>query len=332
MTFTRGEKIYIFVTFLVGMSIFSLLILPSQNNKLHMKQTQWQIQSIDTMKYSRDMAKYNASNVKYTTEVKKQVADIANTGANYIAIDTPYDDEFLPVLNLWVYTAREHGLHIWFRGNWSGWEGWFGYNRIDEQTHLAKTKQFIKENKDLFQDGDIFSSCPECENGDAKLNLANQQSVAAYRQFLIEEYQATKDAFVDIHKNVASNYFSMNTDVAREIMDRETTIQLDGLVVIDHYVLTPEQLANDVSLIALQSGGNIMLGEMGAPIPSIHGAMTDEQQRQWLEQSLHELSQIGKLNGINYWVNKGGSTALWRPDGSPKPAVAVIKSYFTKNQ
>ncbi|MGH7204490.1 MAG: hypothetical protein ACREHC_08695 [Candidatus Levyibacteriota bacterium] len=331
MTFTRGEKIYILITFLIGMGIFSLLFLPNQNNKPPMKQTHWQIQSIDTMKYSRDGARYNESNEKYTADVQKQVTDIANTGANYIAIDTPYDDEFLPVLNLWVYTARQHGLHIWFRGNWSGWEGWFGYNRIDEQTHLAKTKQFIKENKELFQNGDIFSSCPECENGDTNLNLANPQSVVAYRQFLIEEYQTTKDAFAAINKNVASNYFSMNADAARVVMDRQTTTQLDGLVVIDNYVLTPEQLANDVALIALQSGGNIVLGEMGAPIPNIHGTMTDEQQKDWLDQSLQELSQIGKLNGINYWVNKGGSTALWRQDGSPKPAVAVVKSYFTKS-
>jgi len=329
MKFSKGEIFFLFGLFLFGLGIMLIimqyLFAPTSPSKLPQKQ--WQIESIDTMKYSRDMARADLTNSKYATESEKQVADIAATGANYVAIDTPYDDEFLPVLQVWVRAARTHGLHVWFRGNFSGWEGWFGYDKIDGQTHLAKTKQFILGNPGLFQDGDIFTSCPECENG-VNLNPGDITAVIAHRKFLIEEYNTTKTAFDQIGKNVKSNYFSMNADVARAVMDKPTTQSLGGIVVIDHYVLTSEQLADDVASIANQSGGNIVLGEFGAPIPDIHGAMSDYQQSAWLAKSLQMLSGVNTLIGVNYWVNKGGSTALWRTDGTPKPSVGVLKQYF----
>ena len=287
----------------------------------------WQIESIDTMKYSRDNARADLTDPRFTVDANKQIADIAATGANYVAIDTPYDDEFLPVLDVWVQAARRYGLHIWFRGNFSGWEGWFGYSKIDEQTHISKIKQFISNNADLFRDGDIFSSCPECENG-ANLKPGDIQGVINHRNFLIQEYNTTKDAFKQINKNVASNYFSMNADIARAVMDKPTTQALDGIVVIDHYVLTPERYIDDIASISTMSGGKIVLGEFGAPIPDIHGNMNDDQQAQWLDRTLQLLSNETELIGVNYWTNKGGSTALWKLDGTPKPAVAVIKQYY----
>lgn len=327
MTFTQGEKIFILLTFALGGIIF-LLTLP--NNTAQLKNRQWELQSIDTMKYSRDMARLGNQD-SYSDEIAKQVEDVANSGANYIAIDTPYDDEFLPVLKKWVRAARQHGLRVWFRGNFAGWEGWFGYAKIDRQTHIDQTKEFILNNKDLFQNGDIFSSCPECENGGERPNIGDPQAVAEYRQFLIAEYATTKDAFAAIHKDVASNYFSMNADVARAVMDKETTTQLDGLVVVDHYVMSTQQLADDLEAISQQSGGDIVLGEVGAPIPDIHGNMNDQQQKEWVQGLLQKLTHVSKLRGINYWVNKGGSTALWRPDGTSKPAAGILKSYYTKS-
>jgi len=58
----------------------------------------------------------------------------------------------------------------------------------------------------------------------------------------------------------------MNADVARAVMDKPTTQALDGVVVIDHYVLTPEQLADDVASIANQSGGKIVPLENLVPL------------------------------------------------------------------
>lgn len=330
MRFSKDEILFLLATFLLGLSImlvvFKFISIPAKVT-IPSPQKRWQIESIDTMKYSRDQARAGLNNAAYAQEVNQQVASISATGANYIAIDTPYDDEFLPVLKLWVHAARVNGLHIWFRGNWSGWEQWFNYQPINETTHIAKTKQFILDNGDLFQDGDIFTACPECENG-YKLNSGDPQQVAAFRSFLISEYTTEKAAFASVGKDVSVNYISMNADVARAVMDKKTTQELGGVVVIDHYVQTPEELASDVSSIAQQSGGKVVLGEFGAPIPDIQGTMTDEQQKDWIQDSLQLLSVDKDLIGVNYWVNEGGSTALWNTDGSPKPAVSVITSFY----
>jgi hypothetical protein len=145
---------------------------------------------------------------------------------------------------------------------------------------------------------------------------------------LITEYQTSKAAFVQIHKNVASNYFSMNADVAKAVMDKPTTQALDGIVVIDHYVKKPDELAQDVVYIAELTGGKVVLGEMGAPIPDINGPMTEDDQKKWLADAMLLLASVDSLEGVNYWVNMNGSTALWRPDGTAKPAVEVITHFF----
>lgn len=288
---------------------------------------QWDVQSIDTMKYSRDRARETLKGVLTEKEIAQQVEDIAKTGATHVAIGTPYDEEFTPVMKLWVEAARKHNLNVWFRGNFSGWEGWFEYKEIDKPTHIAKTKAFIENNPDLFEDGDIFTSCTECENGH-KVEYGNPQDIAAHRDFLLEEYEITKQAFAKINKDVRSNFYSMNGDLALAMMDSETTLAFDGIVVIDHYVKEPEQLANDIRTLAKQSGGTIILGEYGAPIPDIHGVMTDEEQMLWVKESLHAVSQIPEVGGVNYWTNKDSSTAIWDKNGKAKWAVGILMQYF----
>ncbi len=311
--------------------IFSLLLAPIVVFFLLQKKeikNNWTFKSIDTMKYSRDMARTTLSGQPFSYPIDKQVRDIAHTGATHIAIGTPYDDEFLPVLKLWVSEARKNKLKVYFRGNFSGWEGWFEYKKIDRKTHLAKTSKFILENSDLFQDGDIFSSCPECENGE-KINVNDEKSLKSYQSFLIDEYKASKDALKSIHRNVNSGYFSMNADIAYKVMDEDTTKKLGGTVVIDHYVKSPWDLEQDIRDLAKVSGGKIVLGEIGAPIPSIHGNMTEEAQAKWIEDAMYRISSIPQLTGVNYWVNTGGSTGLWEENGRVKKAVKVIKTTYS---
>lgn len=335
MKLNKEEIFYIVAAFFFGisimLSIMQLMYPPERKATLSKNpDASWQIESIDTMKYSRDEAKQGLTDKSYAVLVNKQIEAIASTGANYVAIDTPYDAEFLPVLKLWVRTARDYGLHVWFRGNFSGWEGWFNYPQITEQQHIDKTRQFILNNANLFQDGDIFTSCPECENG-AHLNPTDANAVVAYRKFLITEYNSDNQAFAKIDKKVNNGYFSMNADVAQAVMDKQTTKALGGIVVIDHYVPEPQDLLNRVNLLASESGGKVVLGEFGVPIPNLNGNMTDEQQRAWIAQALHLLTTTKSLLGVNYWVSYGGSTALWNDNDTPKPAVAVITKYFKNN-
>lgn len=289
-----------------------------------------EFKSIDTMKYSRDLSREKLNEPLFDKVIDQQVGDIAKTGATHVAIATPYDEEFLPVLRRWTAAARKYSLKIWFRGNFSGWEKWFEYSAIDRQTHIEKTESFILENYDLFEDGDVFTGCPECENGGPG-DPRQTGDVKGHRQFLIDEYRVTKKSFEEIEKKVASNYDSMNADVARLVMDKDTTRALDGIIVIDHYVKSPDKLALDVSDIAKQSGGRVVLGEFGVPIPDLNGNMTEEEQAKWLDKALGLLTKMDEVAGVSYWVNVGGSTQLWDSKGNPRKAVDVITKYYSSN-
>lgn len=287
----------------------------------------WSVQSIDTVKYSRDVAKEKENDPEYDKIIEAQTREIANAGATHIAIGTPYDDEFTPFLRRWVGFARKYDLNVWFRGNFSGWEGWFGYEPISRTEHLELLRKFVTANGDLFESGDIFTSCPECENGgpgDPRYDTDPE----GFRKFLIDEYKVARDSFRLVSKNVTTNYFPMNGDVARLIMDKETTKALGGVVVVDHYVSSPTQLAQDLRDLAKTSGGKVVLGEFGAPIPDIHGELTESEQAKWIEEALNSLVKIDDLIGINYWTSVGGSTALWTSERYAKKGVGVLSKYF----
>ena len=291
----------------------------------------WNVQSIDTMKYSRDIAREKLNDPTYDVQIYKQVKTIAGTGATHISIGTPYDAEFLPILRRWVNAARASDLHVWYRGNFSGWEEWFDYKKISREEHKKMTQQFIESNPDLFVDGDIFTACPECENGGPG-DPRRTGDVEGYREFLIEEHDIMEKSFKKISKNVIINYNSSNGDVARLIMDKDTTRALGGIVAIDHYVASGDQTSFDISEIAKESGGKVVLSEFGAPIPDIHGDMSEGDQAEWIEKTMKILASNKDLVGMSYWVDKGGSTKLWNDDGSARKAVgSITDAYLPKN-
>jgi hypothetical protein len=286
------------------------------------------VKSIDTTKYSRDKAWEMLNNPNSDQVIKLQVSNIQKTGANYVAIGTPYDERFLPVLRKWVKAARDNNLHVWFRGNFSGWEGWFAYSRIGQTEHLNLMNQFILKNPDLFEDQDIFTPCPECENGGPG-DPRQTGDVQGFRSFMLQEHQESQAGFGKLGKKVITNYSSMNYDVASLIMDKETTLEMGGVVTIDHYVKNPNQLSPDVDRLADQTGGKVILGEFGAPIPDINGEMSENQQADWINQALMTLATNRNLIGLNYWTSVGGSTAIWNDSQSPKAAVSILRKFYT---
>ncbi len=324
-------KKHFFFLALILMLLAGILSLKQEETWAAPQSRFWDIQAVDTMKYSRDVSREKLNDPTFDVEINRQMKDIADLGATHVGIATPYDDEFLPILKRWVKSAREHNLKIWFRGNFSGWEQWFEYPKITREQHLDKTKRFIESNPELFEDGDIFSACPECENGgpgDPRMN----GDATGHTKFLIDSYNVSKEAFKKIKKDVPSNYMSMNGDVARLIMTPETTKALDGLVTIDHYVETPEKLEQDIKDYAQNSGGQVFLGEWGAPIPDINGDLTPAQQAEWIKNAGTLLASSQDLAGLSYWVNKGGSTQLWNENGTKRPAADALKALFKPSQ
>lgn len=305
-----------------------VLVFLMRNYFAEKKEPLWEFRSVDTVKYSRDVAGQMLDKPEFDSVIEQQTADIAALGATHIALGAPYDQKYAPFLARWVKAARENNLKVWFRGNFSGWENWFGFKRIDREEHKKLLREFIINNPYLFEDGDIFTSCPECENGgpgDPRLNGDSE----GHKKFLIEEYKISNESFGKIGKKVNSGFYSMNYDVAKLIMDKETTQALGNVVVIDHYIKNAAEVAKDGKEIAEMSGGKVILGEFGAPIPDIHGDMTEAEQSKWIETVLAEAAKTDEIIGVNYWVNVGGSTGLWNDDGTRRKAADTIRAFYT---
>ena len=321
---------YIIIAFIIGASIFLVTSRKAQEfNYIAIGDEDkfWKVQSIDTMKYSRDLSREMLWKKSFDAVMDAQMAKIAATGATHAAIGTPYDAEFKPILKRWVDAARKYKLKVWFRGNWSGWEGWFGYSKIGRADHLWLTERFILNNKDLFEDGDIFTACPECENGGPG-DPRHNNDLWGHRNFLISEYKKVTEAFKKIGKDVEAGYHSMNGDVARLVMNKETTKALGGVVAVDHYVGTPQKLIADIKNFAQISGGKVVLAEFGAPIPDIHGNMSQKRQAEWIEEALRELAKMPEVEGLNYWTSVGGSTELWDGKGTPVLAAGAVEKFY----
>ncbi len=280
------------------------------------------------MKYSRDMSGQVLDNpVAFDAMIDKQMVLIKDAGATHVAIDTPYDAKFIPVLTRWVNSARRHGLSVWFRGNFSGWEGWFDYSSIERAEHERLLSLFIRNNPTLFVNGDVFTPCPECENGGAGDPRQTGDS-DGYNGFLVEEYKISNREFAKIGKSVKV-YTSMNGDIARDIITPDTARDLGGSILIDHYVGSVSRFSSDVASISRKQNAQVGLGEFGAPIPDLNGNMTPPQQASLVSSLLNVLyDQSNHVPLVNYWDLSGGSTALLNDDGTPRPAYYAVRNYF----
>ena len=286
------------------------------------------VRSVDTMKTSRDQTLYKENDPSFDSKIDEELNEIKQTGANYVTVDGAYDSAYIPWLKRWVDKARQKGFKIWFRGNFSGWSGWFGPQDLDRQQHLELTKNFILNNPDLFEDGDIFTACPECEYGGPG-NPLSTGDIDGYRSFMIDEYNTMKDAFKQINKNVKVNYTSINPDVAKVVLDKDTVEALGNVIVLDYYVKNVDSLKYGLDYFENKfPSAKIVLGEFGAPIPDINGSMTDQQQADFIDQIMQFLKLQPEVIGVNYWVSSAGTTAILDNNLNPKPAAMVVKKYF----
>lgn len=292
----------------------------------------WEYQCIDTMKFSRDAAREFMSNPNKADSFIKDETDLVKSlGANCIAIATPYDEEFIPILTKWVNAAHSANLRVWFRGNFSAWENWFDYPRFtNEQQHHAATKKFLTNHNNLLEPGDIFTPAPEAENGIIGNPWESEQRKERLRNFIKESYKICEDTLREASKvEVKCGYFSANGDVAEKVYNPDTIANTGGVVVIDHYIKTSERMSNDIQRLAENQKSKVAIGEFGAPIPDINGAMTQTQQEEFVRNLLKVFyEQKDKITLINYWVLRGGSTSLLNDNGNEREVVKAIKDYY----
>ena len=145
---------------------------------------------------------------------------------------------------------------------------------------------------------------------------------------MISENSIASEEFYKLKKDVVTNFASMNYDVAKLVMDQETLRKMGGIIVVDHYVNTPQKLSSDIDYLIMNKNSKVILGEIGVPIQNIHQNMTDQSQAEWLNDALDLLSQKENVIGINYWVSHGGSTAIFNDDNTPKEAADILQKHY----
>ena len=319
---------FILFVIVIGGSLFLVLIKSRTPQSPKKTNRTWSVRSIDTMKFSRDLAQEKLNEPSFDQTIDLQVKSIKELGATHIAIGTPYDEKFIPYLRRWVIFARQYNLNVWFRGNFSGWEGWFGETKnLSRVKHIEFTQSFIRNNPGLFEDGDIFTPCPECENGGPG-DPRSDTNLDDFRKFMISENSITSEEFHNLKKEVITNLVSMNYDVAKLVMDQETLRKMEGIIVVDHYVNTPQKLSSDIDYLINNKNAKVVLGEIGVPIEDIHQNMTDQSQAEWLDEAFNLLSQKENVIGMNYWVSHGGSTAIFNDDNTPKEAADILQKHY----
>lgn len=287
-------------------------------------------QCIDTMKVSRDRARELGSDPNARVVINRSIREIASMGATCVAVGTPYDDEFIPYLTLWVEEARTAKLRVWFRGNWAGWEGWFNYPKnLTPEARLIKTVAFIKKYPNLFQDGDIFSPSVEPENGGPFTPINSPEKSRQLKSYLLKEQTTVREAFQAIRKNVSTSRVSLSGGVAKQVIDKELLLALDNIVTLDHYVSDPKGIPEFIQLFQDPYKAHLVFGEFGAPIPDLNGEMSEAQQAAFVDKLLWEFFlERDVVEGVNYWTLSDSSTQLINSDGTERQVVTVIKKYF----
>lgn len=303
-------------------------LIPTTERPAYLSERFFAAQSIDTMKQSRDRARQYKDDPAADRMMAQEMRLITEAGATHVAIGTPYDEEFIPVLERWVAAARTAGLSVWFRGNFSGWEGWFGYGRISPTEHRRLLDHFLETHHDLFRDGDMFSPCPECENG----GPGDPRRTGGHREhmdFMRREYELAVHRFAE-HDLDVKVYASMNADIAREVFDARTTNDIGGAILIDHYVSSPERLVADIVALQEELDTSIGVGEFGAPIPDLHPGFDERAQARYIRTVIDGLAALDRhIPVISYWTLSDSSTALLNSDLSRRDAFDIIAAYYS---
>lgn len=330
------KKTYIII-FLVFLAIFAwrnFFIGQPQTYKFE-KKTLWEFQCIDTMKDSRDRAREFLKQKDYGREfAKKQIAIIRDLGATCVSVGTPYDEEFAPVLRAWSQEAHAAGLNVWFRGNFSGWEGWFSYPKFSSaEDHHRKLKTFIVAHPDFFRDKDIFTPAPEPENGILGSPWKSEKNKNALNDFIAASTAVCEQGFKEVARVVSCGFFGTNGDVALGGFTTDSLQKAGGVVVTDHYIKDIPRYKKDIEALYAKHRLPVVVGEFGSPIPDLQGNLSEAEQAVSVAALLDQIYSAGSIvRGVNYWVLHGGSTSLVRDDGSPRMATEALRDYFKPAQ
>ena len=292
--------------------------------------------SIDVMKLTKD----TVANQPTPADIASIVDALSQLNPKYIAVSVPMDSSadfnaagYHPspqsvedFTKSWADAIHARGMHVLWRGTWSGLEGLYnfpqrvGSNRLTAgdvatapvdggATWLGKTYAYITEHPDYFQNGDIWAPMPERTQGifqDSTSFLPYSGGIQNnYTAFFVNLKAVSATAFLNIGKpGVYTGWTANNfSEAANGWLNPSIYGAADDLVAVDYYgtTHTPDEMFNSIMALHKKTGRQIFLEEWS----DYWDTGLSEQGRQSYESSMYAVFQSlasgGVLAGFNYW-------------------------------
>lgn len=326
------------------------------------------MKSVDVMKYTKDVLKSQPSDA----DIQSLVTTLKTLNVNYIAMSVPMDDtasypsDSKPAprtaeafTQKWADTIHNAGLHIIWRGTFSGIEGIYNFpkrvggNRFPAGTAssaasdggnswLGKIYQYVTKHPSYFAAGDIWAPLPERTEGifsDSTSFLSNGGAGIKenYATFFNDLKKVSDNAFATIGKNVITGLTTNNyTEIASTWLN-QSVFDTASYTVVDYYGSshTPSEMESNLRAIYALHGKPVMVQEWGDYWNSSMSQSARTAYLQSIYSVLQKLVNEGKVIGFNYWGGwEGPGEGIVNHDSSGfhlNYAGELLKNFFTGN-
>lgn len=296
----------------------------------------WAIQSVSTMKVTKDAI----CGQRDRAFVEKWVDKAKELGANYIAVETPYENpacgNALDYTRTWVDVIRSRGLSVWHRHMPLAFEAIYDTPKV-KGDYFGTISNYIKNNPTMFKAGDIFTPAPEPQNGgiggvtNCSHGICQFDNASDFNKWLRDAIDISETAFsaIGLGGQMKIGYYGFDGFVAwgdnnpdwNGILE-DSTVQKMGNITIDHYPdLVGSTMSQDLDeLEARYPNVPIIIGEYGTAA----GGDIESAARNALSGAKRP-----SVIGFNYWhMGVGGNEALINDDFSNRPQFDEVQSFF----
>lgn len=310
------------------------------------------------MAWSRDYA-LSQTVAPHVPWLCRTLASLHTTHLTYCA---PYDDPASYGAKpgwqaLWLHSIRATGNHVWWRGGWNNWQGWFGQPTLtastspaipletggrvravltgsDQTSYLARTYAWIRQNAEAFEAGDVFSPMSEPQDAGILPYVSNPKTaqfpnLAAFNQFILDLQVVCQAAFVQSGKpGVVVGLWGIDSLPGDgDQLSRDALAVLTPPLSLDVYVPTPAAMVQELSAVHAYYHAPLVLGEWGDAWD--HADPTTTSRR--IDTMYHAVSQLPWITGVGYFEgigHKDSPVTLIGPYGGPN-ALQVLPQAHT---
>jgi hypothetical protein len=297
----------------------------------------WSIRSVSSMKETKD----KVCGQELERYIGRWVGKAADLGANYVSVETPYDEpscgSSLAYTKRWVTAIRAKGLKVWHRHMPLAFEGIYDVPK-SKGSYLALISSYIRENPELFAEGDIFTPIPEPQNGGihgitwCSNNLCQFSSQEEFNRWLRDAMDVSENAFrsIGLGGKIKTGYYGFDGFVAWGAHNpdwdgilEDATVRKMGNITIDHY---PELVGADMGhdleeLHSRYPGIPVIIGEWGSVGPGDKVSQVID--------SMGAARIDPLIKGFNYWhMGVGGNEALIDEDFMELPQFTQVREFF----